>query len=351
MMNRISINAKRIIFFLAIVSAWFLVLSVGSIFESFDERLRLVGFLVLIGGVIAVGCIFKVFGIRLLVFLEPNRSSNFSQYSLKEFFGSIFHQLFVGSLIIFLATLCFNYPLIWVLSDHRIPPLSLFPLMLLCVLVIVIFEHSKSQHIRPLGNLCAATLLALVYSGVMVEQLGDGTWYGDAMIPELFASSIFAHLILYLVHINGLGLDLVAPFCGFLTSLLFFSVCDYVLKDINWFGRVVGKLCYLGSGIHLVFFFGYVEVTMIALPTLLLFMYFLLKYMEGNEPRLPFLLLASCFLVVSALTHGQATFLFPAIPLLVIWKNGYVDGWKRSLNEISVAWPLWLLSPTWVYGY
>lgn len=255
---------------------------------------------------------------------------------LQRVFGEIFHRLLLGLLLFFTIVLLCNYSLIWPLSDHHIPPTHLFIRISVFALVIIAFEFFQSKKLRILGNFLAASILLLTYISETLVPLGDAHWPVDAQIPELVAPSIFGHLMLYIAHRVGLNLNYIAPISGFFTAFLFLSLCDYLLKDMDTFRRSLGKICYVGSAIQVVFFFGYIEVTMISLPSLLLFIYFLMKYLESNHESLKHLLFMSGFFTIGGITHGQTTFLFPAIPILIIWKNDFLVGWKKSIKEISI---------------
>jgi hypothetical protein len=232
-----------------------------------------------------------------------------------------------------LVILLFLHPSsIQVVTYHAPPPLLTAALGAAFVALAAGLTGRSSPVLR---NISLAAVLLGIYLTARVFPLGDyTTWRAVAQTDCLHGSSILANLTYRVVfRLFGLaGIGYIAPAFGFLTAFVYFTVCDRLFLDSNRVDRAARRrfigIYYLGSGFHLLFFFNYFEVSQLACPFLLLFLYHLVVYgraRQGREllfgVRLRVLAATGC-LALACLTHLQNLAFAPALLLAIVIRRG-----------------------------
>jgi hypothetical protein len=201
------------------------------------------------------------------------------------------------------------------------------------------------RRIVYLGLSC---LLVFLYYRVESLPLGDTSqWIQHADRKRVFLSEPLTNMVYYYMKRLGM-LGRVGGLIGFLNALLFFLVADRLsagaraAKDVR-FRAVMIALAYVGSGVHLYYFAGTVENTYMSTPFLLGFLYYYAKYWHedpgtGSRGVLDRnMALASLFLSLAALFHGQNTFLYPALPMVAAWRYWRHTSARRVATDLAVS--------------
>ena len=127
-------------------------------------------------------------------------------------------------------------------------------------------------------------------------------------------------------------------------------LCDYLFRGADTERQATNKclycLFYLASGVHLVFFSGYLESTLTSLPWLVGYIYLCLRYYDADSRRPKEarrnLIGAAFFLALAALFHGQITFLSPSLLIVILLK-------RIGKGEVRALWiDLALTAAIWI---
>lgn len=185
----------------------------------------------------------------------------------------------------------------WLASFHAGPPV---PVVALLAAHVALAWAARRR--RWLAALAPLPLTAL-YLARTVPPFGDTVfWRAHAASTTLYLSEPLSQAVLHLARAR---LDLVAPAAGLLAAAAWLFA---------WRGdRLAGALWYLGSGIHLCFFRGFVENTQLAVPCALLYLGLLARHRESCSRRE--LLGAGACLALACLCHAQNLALAPALLL------------------------------------
>jgi len=185
----------------------------------------------------------------------------------------------------------------WLAWFHRWPPVPVVA-WLLAYLALAWAARRR----RWIAALLPFTLFAL-YLSREVPPFGDtGFWRQHAGRTALYLSEPLSQAVLHLARAH---LDLVAPVVGLLAAAAWL---------LAWRGdRLAGALWYLGSGLHLCFFRGFVENTQLAVPCALLYLALLTRHRASGSRR--DIIAAGACLALACLCHGQNVALAPALLL------------------------------------
>ena len=205
---------------------------------------------------------------------------------------------------------------------------EVWPSEILCLLlgIFVLVALAGQAVLRSSYNFALAISLLAIYVTYTPVQLGDPWEEHLRNLPAsgLLGSSLLSHLVYKLIYNAGLPIAYVSSISGFLAAWIFFRISDeqVATKDAN--ERALIRLCYLASGVHLIYFRSYVEVAMPSIPPAMVALLYLGRFVNSLRERdFIFALLA---FTLACLFHGQHTFFFPALPIIAI----VMLGWSQS---------------------
>ena len=227
---------------------------------------------------------------------------------------------------------------LWIQQSFAWPPGSIIGYFALygCIWF---FSPYRTHH--RLVRFCSSATLFLLYLHLQgPTELGD-TWAREITesTTEIGKSSMLAIAFYAKSARIGLSQNLLSPIAGLFSAFLFSSIVHECTKDsegnINVHYASLGNILYLGSGIHLLFLFGYREMTQLSIPALLLFFYVAIRYLRSEKSqRHTYYVFSAVCLAVAGLIHGSNTFLLPLIALLPILIHAPKKEWKRCGREI-----------------
>jgi hypothetical protein len=212
-----------------------------------------------------------------------------------------------------------NYYNHWIINYRKTPPLILF----LCFFgyLIISYLTRKSRH-QYLANLACSFILLVAYISFSIVKLGDyKEWIAIASGSDiLYKSELLGNLTYNLAYNSGLKLYYIAPIFGGITCFVYLLlgkkiIFDKVKDSYNLY--FLYKLNFLSAGFSMLYYLNYVENTMLSIPFGLLYIYYAAEYLE-HQNKLSRLMVASFFLSIACLFHGQNTFLLPSLPFLIL---------------------------------
>jgi hypothetical protein len=164
---------------------------------------------------------------------------------------------------------------LWIAGYHEFPPASALLFIGLYVAVALLY---RTDTPGPRRNALLALCLLFLYESCRVAPLGDhvNTWAAAQGI-QVSCSEPGATILLHAVfHILGPeAVRHVGPIVGCVTGYLLLDLCDRLFANAGPGRRFRLRACallYLGCGVQLTFFQGYVETTQPSLPILVLFL-------------------------------------------------------------------------------
>lgn len=257
--------------------------------------------------------------------------------------------LALGATLVGLLIVLYLHPSrTWIARYHAPPELLALPFGAAYLILALTIGPNTGRTGR---NLLLSTTLLGLYLGLRVFPLGDYYYLArQAGTDTVFLSNPLANVFYRGIRL-GFGeaaLRWVVPVFGFFSAWAYFTVCDRLFLGGAGAGdarrRRLFALVYLGSGIHLAFFHGSFENTQPSTPFLLLFVLFLVRYSGGTATlRTPAtrgnadLALASLFIALASLIHGQNTFLLPAVPLAILVKHFDARRFGLMVREAGLA--------------
>ena len=229
----------------------------------------------------------------------------------------------------------------WIVAHHSLHLNVALSLVGFCLFVVATRRVNRAKFY----NLLLAALLGSIYFSYEITGLGDAERLAFYETNHLRLSELLSNLPYLMVNHLHLPYRLVPPLCGLFTALGYFSLCDYLFRGADNERQETNKclycLFYLASGVHLVFFAGYLESTLTSLPWLVWYIYFCLRYYHTDSQRpkeaIRNLSGAALCLALAALFHGQITFLTPALLIVILLKR--IGKWEiRALwSDLALA--------------
>lgn len=225
----------------------------------------------------------------------------------------------------------------WWLQAYALPP----DMLLIAMGTVTVASLFANRDRSGLPFPAAGTLLmAGMYFSYYTVPLGDfwaAAVENELRLGILYQSSLLGTLILYVADIVRMPLGWLAPMFGSMTTFLALFCLQQLTRTHEEHKHLLplATLVFFGSGIPLLFFRGYVEMTFLGLPWFLLFLLSSQRYFMSKSGLL-WAAGAAVTLVLAGLTHGQFTFLLPLLPLLPWLKRGRVE-WNASV------WKEWLI--------
>jgi hypothetical protein len=252
---------------------------------------------------------------------------------------------------------------VWVVQHHGAPPaVAWLPLALYLGIAWRTRAWRGSFARRAL---LAAALLAL-YGTLRVGHFGDHDGHvHHAGTPILDVAEPLASWLYHAVRaaLGVTAMQYVAPLTGAASALVWLAVGDALLRaeDDRGYARksALVALCYLASGVHLVFSVNFIEKTLLGIPFIGLYVLGLLRYgdrVQASAPAVPALLAAAAALGVACLMHGQSAFLIPTLVIAIACLRGR-SGWRAALRDVCAAGFLMLamavacLTALWLAGF
>jgi hypothetical protein len=197
---------------------------------------------------------------------------------------------------------------------------------------------------RARADLLISVALFVLY--VTVDNrpdLGDGSWkvLSTDGTRELWMSSYLAHLFLRGLYARYSTLPLYAPVLGFLVANgVFFLLRSYWRKEdhVPYF---LSRAVYVGMGVHIAFFSGFVEVTMPSLVFGLPALGLLFRYARQDDParQQRLVVLTAALLSLAACVHAQFIGVLPLVFVAIAgrWLQGLPTGVALRHAAVSAA--------------
>ena len=238
----------------------------------------------------------------------------------------------------------------WLFVFRDPPPWQFLLFLPLYVLSLCLWPHDRT---RVWSRALSSLILFGLYLSIRIGQYGDLTWTEISavtgpdspvagLMSTLLSSSLLAQLTYVVMVLLHLPTTVLAPASGVACAFVFFKTIDtfFFYKEEHasksW-QPSLGAFLYLGSGLHWLFFFGFLEVSFLSTPFFLLFLLFGIRYLRSDEHESRSqLLLSALSLSFACLIHGQNTFLLPALPALVLLRQ-WGHGWRPISREVFFA--------------
>lgn len=258
----------------------------------------------------------------------------------------LIHGLLFCVVIFLLSVLLSNgWRSLWIVQN-----IEKYDLRLLAFIALYLFAcriRSCEQH-RKLSMGLIVFIAVTMYLSFRGPALGDNSW-SNPPTGVLLGSSILGHFELLMVRAVHLSPSLLPVISGVAAAFAFVAAADDLIgyhHPGDYRRGTLARMLYMGSALHVLFFFGFLEVTSPAVPVLILSFLFFQRYLRSAvKERHSSLLWAVSLFTLSCLIHGQNTFLFPCIPAAIIlkhWKNGTVKGAfldvVLSVGAVSALW-------------
>ena len=146
--------------------------------------------------------------------------------------------------------------------------------------------------------------------------LGDDWGYQVAVQKDLWASEIFGSLVMkFLFYLNrNFIFHIYSPVLGAISIWIFLQMMESILRPAQ--GEVLLRLAPMLTGINLIYFGRYLEVTALSVPFTLLFTWSLYLYWNVTNDRIKFLVLSSVFITLSMFVHLGTMVFLPAVFIL-----------------------------------
>jgi len=239
---------------------------------------------------------------------------------------------------LFLVACVVNTEYLWVFQRGELLGLEISGFLLLYCLVA---GFANRQENRWQCDLALSLLCFLLYLTQAVYPLGD-EWFHHVSSRSTIYSEILGLATYSLFFSYGWSLEIIPPLFGLATALAYFWTCNQLLNRESQHWYFVSRIFFLASGVHLIFFYGYLENTCTSVPFVLLYLGWIVRYMRTEGPGLIALAFSTLFLGLACLFHGQAVFLLPSLPMLILYRCGFRQ-WYLSAIKIPAILSLLIL--------
>lgn len=166
-------------------------------------------------------------------------------------------------------------------------------------------------------------MVLLIYLTFQVQPLGDHDhWVSQAKQNTLWASELLSNFLYYSVQANGLDIRYIAPVFGFFVFLIYMALGRKFLFDGRSDGfTFIYRVGYWSIGVSGLYFFDYIENTLLSIPFVLLYFYFSLSFLVDKSSGFGTFVIAGVMLALACLFHGQNLFLLPSIYFILFFNS------------------------------
>lgn len=227
---------------------------------------------------------------------------------------------------------------VWLL--RKVNQAALLPLMFFVAQYILVCYLLRSVKSHRIVNLVLGCLVFNIYICFSIEPLGDHAhWAMQSATNRLWLSEVLANFTYSAFYKLGLDIRYVAPVFGLLT----FYVYAYLGKElISCDGAKVYyvflyRVGFLSSVSSVLFFFNYVENTLLSLPFSMLYFYFSVTYLRGRRKDLRDLVLSTAAISVACMFHGQNFFILPSLFIFICAKNFNKNEVNFFVRDLAVS--------------
>ena len=223
----------------------------------------------------------------------------------------------------------------WIFNRSNTPPLLLLFVIGQYIITCSLLSKTRS-HI--LANVICSSILFVAYIGLRIQPLGDHLhWARQAGTNILWMSELLSNLIYNLVYNRGISIQYIAPIFGWATCLVYLHIGKEIISETNSsYFTFLYRLSFLSTGTSILFYFNYIENTILSIPFSLLYLYFSIKFLKDNSKRLN-LVAASLALSIACLFHGQNTFFIPSLYIFIIIEGLRNSDYKNILRNMALS--------------
>lgn len=202
-----------------------------------------------------------------------------------------------------------------------------YPLISFVVFYGLICFLIRGLRFNIASNIACSSILLITYLAFEINPLGDHDhWVGQSSEKVVWLSELLSNLTYSIFHIYEIDIKYVAPAFGAITCFIYFILGNKLLPDSSpVYFYFLYRLNFLATGFCILYYFGYIENTLLSIPFTLLYVYFSIRFLERKNAALSQMVFASIFLGIACLFHGQNTFLLPSACLFIIF-----DGLKNK---------------------